>query len=100
MLDAICPTCGNQIRIKKESEAGQYVSCPNCQSMFTLVSVIPPMLKRLSMAWEIPQEKLGRRGKDSKTHHFEFEDDDEFEEFSHGKRSKRSEKRGRHYEME
>lgn len=99
MLDVLCPTCGNLIRIKSQSEIGQFISCPECQDVFHLASLNPPMLERLDVAWSASESKNGRRDKQSKSRHpgsYDFED--EFDDFPNGKRPKRSKRRGQNRE--
>jgi len=96
MLNVLCPTCGNLIRIKTEPGIGQYISCPECQDVFNLASINPPVLEPIKIGWDAPVNKNGRRDKHQKPReryqpYDEFEDD--FDGTSYGKRSKKNKKR-------
>ncbi len=100
MLYAICPACGEDVRIKEYPQVGQNLVCPRCQELLSVVTLDPIILELYKISvnneWTNAdkQEAAKRHERKFKNRHGEIDDSEERgEEWKKALRKSRSHSR-------
>jgi|LADL02.1.fsa_nt_gi hypothetical protein len=84
MYEAVCPACGDDIKLDVDLQAGQNTVCPKCMELLAVVMTDPLILDLYTFASPAPQwfdsdkqEAAKKHERKSKHRHEEIEDQDD-----------------------